>query len=172
MNIRKITVTAVLSSLALLSFMLENILPPLFLPGARLGVSNIFILIALLFLGKRYAIIVLVVKVGLGSVFSGNVSAILYSFPSGLVALIIEMILVRYLNKFSVVAISVTGAVFNITLQNTVFCLVTGTFNYMIYTPYLALIGILGGLFVGLVVYLLTITIPENTYVKIFDLKE
>lgn len=171
MNIRKIVITAVLSSLALISFMLENLLPPLFLPGARLGVSNVFILIALLFLGKYHAFAVLIIKVTLGSIFSGNVSAILYSLPSGAIALLCEILLITLTNKISVIAISVLGGFINIILQNVVFCIVTNTFEYMAYTPYLALIGVLGGLFVGFIVYLLVRFIPQKTFTDVFGLQ-
>jgi uncharacterized membrane protein len=47
----KITLTAILSALALITFLIESLFPPLFIPGARLGLANLFILIAIVILG-------------------------------------------------------------------------------------------------------------------------
>mgnify|MGYP003317353279 CR=1 FL=1 len=63
LTLRKITFCAVLSALATLAFMLENLFPPIILPGARMGVSNVFILLATLMLGYKYGFICLAVKI-------------------------------------------------------------------------------------------------------------
>ena len=73
----KISLCALLSAFALISFVLEGLFPPLFRPGARMGLSNVFILIAIYFLGAKYALAVLVIKTVLGSLFGGNISAIM-----------------------------------------------------------------------------------------------
>lgn len=148
----KIALTGILSALATLAFMIENLFPPLFLPGARMGVSNAFILLAVLILGGRYGFFVLTVKCLLGSLFSGNISAIIYSLPSGAIALAVEVLLLYLVKNLSVVAISVCGAVINASLQNVVFCLVSGTGEYLFYTPYLALISMVSGVIIGLAV--------------------
>ena len=69
----KITLTAVLSAFATIAFILESLFPPLFIPGARMGLSNVFILLTVYLVGGRYAIAALVVKTIIGSLFSGNV---------------------------------------------------------------------------------------------------
>ena len=71
-SVKKLALSAMLSALALISFMIENLFPPLFLPGARLGISNVFILLAVLFLGSGYGYAVFIVKVVLGCVFCGS----------------------------------------------------------------------------------------------------
>ena len=40
-SVKKLALCGVLTAFALIAFMLENLLPPLFLPGARLGLSDI-----------------------------------------------------------------------------------------------------------------------------------
>ena len=44
---KKLAILSVLTTLGLLSFLLENLLPPLFVPGAKPGLSNLFTLLAL-----------------------------------------------------------------------------------------------------------------------------
>ena len=156
----KISLCALLSAFALIAFILEGLFPPLFLPGARMGISNIFILLAVYLLGAKSGVIVLIVKIVLGSLFGGNISAVMYSLPSGLIALSVELILIYFTNKISIVAISVFGAVINTTVQNLVFCLVAQSTEYLSYLPYLAVIGVLAGIIVGFTVHLAVKKIP------------
>lgn len=160
----KFTLCAILSALATIAFIIESLFPPLFLPGARMGVSNIFILLCLVVLGYKYAFITLSVKVLLGSLLSGNFFAVVYALPAGLVSLALETLLFYLIKGISIVSISVAGAVINITVQNLVFCLVTKTTEYLTYLPYLSLIAILGGVVVGLSVNFITKIVPEKLF--------
>lgn len=162
----KVTLCAVLSALGTIAFTIEGLFPPLFLPGARLGVSNIFILLASIILGGKYAFITLMVKTVLGSLFAGNLSMILYSLPAGAIALTVELIIIYIIRKTSVVAVSVAGAVINTTVQNVIFCLITGAAEYLAYLPYLALISVVSGLFVGFAVYLALRYLPRKYFVE------
>ena len=44
---RRIATLAVLTAMGLIMFMVESLFPPLFLPGAKMGLSNIFSLLTL-----------------------------------------------------------------------------------------------------------------------------
>ena len=158
----KFTLCAIYSALGILSFMLENLFPPLFIPGARLGISNVFILLATVTLGYTYGLTVLIIKTLFGSLFSGNVSALLYSLPSGIISLSLETLLLLAIDRISIVAVSVAGGVINVTVQNAIFCAVTKTAEVMVYLPYYALIGIIGGAAVGFIVYLIINKLPEK----------
>lgn len=158
----KVTLTAVLSTLATLAFMLESLFPPLFLPGARMGISNIFILVCAIIVGGRYAYASLIVKILIGSLFSGNISSMMYSLPSGLLSLSIEILIIYYVKNVSLLSVSVLGSVLNITVQNTVFCLVTGTIEYLSFLPYLASISVLSGLLVGLATHFIVKISPKK----------
>ncbi len=162
----KVTLCAVLSALGTIAFTIEGLFPPLFLPGARLGVSNIFILLSAILLGGKYGFITLIVKTVLGSLFAGNLSMILYSLPAGAVALTVELIIIYIIKKTSVLAVSVAGAVLNTTVQNIAFCLITGASEYLAYLPYLALISVISGLFVGFAVYLILRYLPIKYFVE------
>ena len=166
-SLKKIACAGLLSALALISFMLESLLPPLFIPGARLGVSNIFILLSAVILGTPYAVFTLLIKTVLGSVFSGNISSLLYSLPAGVISLAVELVLLKRTNLFSLPAISMLGGLINNILQNTTFCLVTGVWDFMAYSPYLVLIGAIAGLFIGFTVHLIVKILPSTVYDKI-----
>lgn len=160
LKIKKITFTALYSALALIAFYVESLFPPLIIPGAKMGVSNIFILLSVITISPIHGFITLITKVVFGSLFIGNFSAILYSLPSGIIAVIVEIIILRYSKKVSIISTSICGAVINITLQNLVFCLITGTVGYLVYLPYLAIIGVVGGTITGLTVYLAIKRLP------------
>ena len=160
--LKKITTCAVLSALSVLAFLIEGLFPPLIIPGARMGISNVFILFAVISLGVQYGFTVLIVKVLLGSLFSGNLSAIIYSLPAGLIALTLEVLLIYYCKNISIVAISVVGATVSILLQNLIFCLVTNSLEFLIYSPYLVLLGILAGVIVGLALYFVVKILPQS----------
>lgn len=161
---KKIVSCAVLSALALVSFMIENLFPPLFIPGARIGVSNVFVLLSVIYTGAPYGLITLLTKIILGSVFSGNVSAMLYSLPSGIISFAIETLLIKKSKSVSIVAISALGGVCSLLVQNCIYCLILGATEYLVYAPYLALIGLLAGLTVGFIVFLLSKAVPEKFF--------
>ncbi len=160
--LKKITVCAILSALSVITFIIENLFPPIIIPGAKMGLSNVFILISAIILGSGYGFITLFIKVTLGSLFSGNFSAIIYSFPAGALALSIELIILTFIKKTSIIATSVAGAVSNITIQNLIFCFYTNTLGYLIYLPYLTLIGVIGGIITGLTVYFILKRLPND----------
>ena len=168
----KVCLSGIFASFALLSFVLESLFPPIILPGVRLGISNVFILVTAILVGNVYAYAVLVVKVILGSLFAGNISSIIYSLPAGLVSLTIEIILLKCSRYFSVVSISTLGSVINVLTQNVTFCLVTNTAEYLCYSPYLAILGIVSGVLVGFAVFLLVRYFPKKLAKKMLYLSK
>ena len=88
----------------------------------------------------------------------------MYSLPAGLVSLVIECVLLFIVKKVSIPAASVAGAVINSTVQNLVFCLITGVPEYLYYLPYLSLIAILSGLVIGFTVYLAVKKLPKKLF--------
>ncbi len=162
----KLTACGIFSALSTVAFVIESLFPPLFLPGVRMGVSNVFILLCIILLGGKYGYFTLLVKVVLGSLLSGNISAIIYSLPAGIISLTVEFLLLKLTKNVSIVAISIAGAVLNTLIQNLTFCLVTKTIEYLSYSPYLALGGVLGGLIIGVAVYLIIKIIPKNFFLE------
>lgn len=157
---KKLILSGILSALALIAFMLENLFPPVFIVGGRIGIANFFVFFAGIAAGFWYGFSVLTVKAILGSILTGNAGAILYSLPAGAVAYATQMLIILYLPKVSVIAASITGGVINASVQNAVFCLISLTPEYIVYMPYLALVGALGGLIVGTAVFLTVKLVP------------
>lgn len=161
---KRIAFLGILVSAALLTFMLENLLPPLVLPGAKLGLSNIFTLLTLILLSPFEALTLLLVRTVLGCLLVGNPFAITYSLSAGLISLALGIILIKFLPKISVVSISVACAVIHNIVQIIVFCLLNDTMRLISYMPYLALLGILSGAVTGMAVYFIIHKIPLNFF--------
>lgn len=144
--------------------MVENAFPPLmaFAPGAKLGLSNAVILSALILLGYTDAFMVLLVKVLLGSVFSGNVSALLYSMPAALLSYATMAILYRFVfDKISIPSISLLSAVVFNGVQLGVAGYIAGV-NLAGILPVMLLASVIAGLIVGMTSWLLVRYLPKK----------
>ncbi|MCH5147979.1 MAG: Gx transporter family protein [Clostridiales bacterium] len=165
---KKIAVLSLLTGLSLIMFIIENLLPPLFIPGAKLGLSNIFSFAALILYSPVEAFLVLFARTVLGAVFAGNLSALLYSFTGGVVSMAVSSILVYTVYpKISVMAVSVAAAVLHNITQNIIFVLLTGSTLLFGYMPYLALIGIFSGGAVGGITLVIFKGIPTKLLMEV-----
>lgn len=165
---KKIAVMSLLTGLSLVMFIIENLLPPLFIPGAKLGLANIFSFAALILYSPVEAFIVLIARTILGAVFAGNLSALLYSFTGGVVSMAVSSVLVyTAYPKISVMAISVASAVLHNLTQNIVFAFLTGSLLMLGYMPYLALIGIFSGAIVGGMILIIFKHIPTKLITEV-----
>ena len=158
---KRLATLGILTAMGLIAFLIEGLFPPLILPGAKMGISNIFSLLTLIVLGPWDAVAMVILRTFLGSVFGGNVSALIYSMSAGLVSISVSALLMRFVfPKISLISVSVVAAVLHNVTQNVVFCWVSQTPQMIFYMPYLALLGVVAGLIVGFAVYLLTRYIP------------
>ena len=162
---RRIAIVAILTAMSLITFLIENLLPPLFIPGAKLGLSNAFSFAALVMFGPIDAFIVVIVRTLLGAVFAGNISALMYSFTGGIVAMAISSVLLYAVHpKISLISVSVASATMHNLTQNAVFALISRTPLAFSYAPYLMLIGALSGALIGVVTALIFKRVPYNTF--------
>ena len=167
---RRLATLGVLTAMGLIMFMIESLFPPLFLPGAKMGLSNIFSLLTVFVLGPTEAIILVVVRTTLGSIFTGNISTLMYSMTAGLVSVVVSIILVEFVYpRVSIVAISVVAAVIHNLTQNLVFCLVSDTPEMFAYMPWLALLGVVAGIIVGFAVWFILRAVPARIFVGVAD---
>lgn len=170
---KKIATLAVFTTLSLITFIIENQFPPMFIPGARMGLANIFSFAALIMYSPIEAFLIVAIRCGLGAVYAGNVSALLYSFTGGVVSMAVSSVLMYTIYpRISVTAVSVTAAVCHNVTQNVVFVLMSGTVNMFVNLPYLVLLGIASGAIVGGVVMLVFKKVPKSVFLKALYKKE
>lgn len=170
---RRVAMLSVLCAMGLITFMIESLFPPLFmLPGAKMGLSNIFSMLAVFLLGVPDAIVLVVVRTVLGSMYS-NMSALIYSLTAGLVSVLATSAMVEFLYpKISVIAVSVVAAVLHNLTQNVVFCLVSNTPEMFAYMPWLALLGVVAGIIVGFAVWFILRAVPLKVFASVLGVSQ
>lgn len=155
-GIRTLTRIAFLTALSLIAYIIESLFPPLVLPGAKMGLGNIFSMLALTVMGVWQGYAVVLARTLLGAALTGSLSTLLYSLSAGLVSYSLSALLFRCFGKnVSITAISIAAGVCHNLVQNAVFVFVSGTRQMLGYAPYLALLGIPAGFTVGVAVTLL-----------------
>lgn len=146
---KKMAQTAMLVAMAAAMHWLEGTMPPLFagMPGVKLGLANVFTLFALQTLGKGEALLVSVLRCGLGLLLTGAPVGTLYAFGGALTSLFM-MIMMQKLG-FGVLAQSVAGAVTHNTTQGLLAMWLTNTQGLLFYFPVLWIAAIPTGLLIG-----------------------
>ena len=148
---RKLTLCAVLLSLALALSYLERFIPlqmVIPLPGVKLGLANIVTLIALYLLGTKAAFAILVPRCIMGAVFGGGITGLLFSMTGGLLAMSV-MALCRRIPCFSVYGVSVLGAAAHNIGQILAAMVLLESVYVGAYLPYLLLVAIATGMATG-----------------------
>ena len=142
---KRLAVLAMFTAIALTIFVAEAQIPPVVpIPGVKLGLANIVTLIAMALLGRRQAGEILLVRIVLGSVFTGGVSAMLFSIAGGVLCLTIRRLSERLLWVVSVLAAFGPNAG-----QLLVAVWVTGTPSILVYAPALVAASVITGAFTG-----------------------
>jgi len=152
MSVKKIAVLAVFTTLMMALAYLERILPgfiPL-LPYCKLGLSNIVLLFAIYALSKRDAFFLLFVKLFLSVVLFGSASGFLYALFGGVLALSCMCIGAKF-QKFSVIGVSVIGALAHNLGQMLAGCLLLKSGAVLFMAPIFLLSGVLTGLLTGVI---------------------
>ena len=147
---RLVTLSALIAVAMILSYV-ESLVPAFVaVPGVKVGLSNIATVFALYALGWPYAIYVSVVRVFLSALLFGNFVSLIYSLSGAALALAV-MILLKKLDKFSSVGISVAGGVCHNIGQVIAACIVMETAAISLYIIPLLLSGTIAGVVIGLV---------------------
>ncbi|MPQ43000.1 Gx transporter family protein [Clostridium tarantellae] len=149
----KIVYISLLVAQALVLYIFESFIPvPFIAPGAKLGLANIIIVIALYTLNNYSEVfLVLFLRLLLATIFGGNISSFLFSLFGGIFSFS-AMIIVKKLwnNKVSIIGISATGAVFHNIGQLCIASFLVKNIGVMLYLPILTILAIGTGIFVGI----------------------
>ncbi|SUB76192.1 Heptaprenyl diphosphate synthase component I [Peptoniphilus indolicus] len=142
---------SLLVSLGLVIGLFEMMLPtPVAIPGAKLGLSNMVVLITILFLGNREGIVVAALKSILLVVVTGSVTSFIFSFTGAMLSTVSMSLANSFLKKYiSTVGISLIGSAFHNIGQVLAACIVLNTLSIVSYLPLLLVLGIFTGYFVG-----------------------
>lgn len=146
----RIACLSLLIAQSLALFLLEGLLPLPFLPpGAKLGLANIVTLIALYALPSwRDALLLILVRTALASLFGGGPTVFLYSVSGGVLSLL-AMALLKGSRRFSVLGVSAAGGFFHNVGQLLLAVFVMESSRLWLYLPVLGSCGVLTGCLMG-----------------------
>lgn len=141
----------VFTSLALILSYVETLIPISFgIPGIKLGLANLVIVIVLYTYGEKEAFLLSVTRILLSGFLFGNLSMILYSMAGGIFSLAI-MVLLRKIGGFSIQGVSIAGGVFHNIGQLLLAMMIVETYQVWYYFPVLLVSGLVTGLLIGIV---------------------
>ncbi len=150
MRVRRLALCALFSAIALTIFVLEAQIPPFLpVPGFKLGLSNIVTLLALLSLGWKEALAILLVRIVLGNLATGQVMAIFYALAGGLLSFVCMKLSLYILKPQQIWVSGTLGGVAHNIGQMLVAVAVTQTAALFVYLPVLLLCGIVTGTMTG-----------------------
>ena len=161
MNAKKVTQLALLSAVALIIFIVELRIPILVpIPGVMLGLANIVTVYAVYRYRPVEVFLIVLVRIVLGSMFSGTALSFLYSLGGAVCCLCGMLLLKRVIPLSCLWLSSPCGAVFHNIGQIVVAMLVMRTSAVLVYLPTLMISGIVAGLFTGVCGQILVRRIP------------
>ena len=148
---RKIALCGMMTALAMIFGYIEAILPiSLGIPGVKLGMANIVIVISLYMLPFSNTMCIQIARIVLTSFLFGNLSVLLYSLAGGLLSLVV-MGLLKRLDCFSVNGVSIAGGVSHNIGQLMVAVIVVNNLNIVTYLPVLLVSGLITGFVIGII---------------------
>ena len=157
MKVQKMALLGVLTAGAIVVAVLESFIPSVGIPGVKLGLANIVILIILYELGIWEAIIVNLLRVLVVGLVRGTFLGMGFfmSLTGAVFSLGIMILFYLLIKKFSVIGVSVIGSIFHVGGQILIAMIYLGTAYIVLYLPVLAISAIITGVFVGIIAKLI-----------------
>lgn len=156
MKTNRIAFLGLLVALAFVLSYVEMLLPiNIGIPGAKIGLANLVVMVALYTIGARNAFILSIVRVVLVGLTFGNMAMMLYSLAGALLSFV-AMLVAKRTKLFSITGVSVVGGVFHNLGQIIVAIIVLDTTSLLYYFPFLVVIGTISGVVIGIVAGLIT----------------
>ena len=158
---RLLAVSAMFAALALIFSYIEVLIPlPVPIPGIKLGIANLVVLIAIYRLGFKHAFVINMVRILIAGLLFSGVFGMIYSFAGGILSIIVMYLLYRT-GLFSMVGVSMAGGVcHNLGQLLTARVLLSNT-AIMSYFPVLLFSGLISGIAIGLLAYVIEKRLPD-----------
>ncbi len=151
MKLKRLTRAAVLTAAALAIFAVEMLIPsPVPIPGVKLGLANIVTVFSMFLLGPGDTAAILIARILLGSMFSGQAMSLMYSLAGGFMCYLVMLVMRKIVTVKQIWICSVISAIAHNIGQIAVAILVTNTPALIGYLPVLMISGIAAGTFTGL----------------------
>ena len=150
-KVKKTALLGVLTGVALVLSYLEAIIPPIYaaVPGIKVGLPNIVVILILYKFGVKEAVSVSFLRVFIVALLFGNAMTLAYSLAGAFLSLAV-MALFKRLDKFSAVGVSIIGGVAHNLGQILVAIVLLSSTLIGYYMIILTITGTLAGVAVGI----------------------
>lgn len=152
-NTSKLVYISLLVAQALVLYLFESMIPvPFITPGAKLGLANLIVVIAIYTLDNyKEAFLVVILRLILSTMFGGNISSFLFGLAGGILSFLIMIVVKEFgKDKVSIIGVSASGAVFHNIGQLLIASALVKNIGVTLYLPILSIAGIGTGIFVGI----------------------
>lgn len=153
MSVKRLCIYGLLIALAFVLSYLETLIPiaaaGFFVPGMKIGLANIVVMVALYVLGYKEAFVLSMIRILLVGFTFGNTVSMIYSLGGGLLGYVVMAIL-KKVDVFSMTAVSIAGGIFHNVGQILMAMLVLENAGVLSYLPVLFVSGTVTGLLIGL----------------------
>jgi len=152
---RRVALDGILVALAMIFSYMETFIPFNFgVPGIKLGLANLVVLLGLTFLPAVDVLLISLVRIFLSSLLFGNVMSLWYSLVGGLLSFAAMYLLSRR-DDVSLIGMSMTGGVLHNVGQVITAAIVVRTLQLTGYLPVLLVAGLVTGAIIGTLAKLL-----------------
>ncbi len=152
MEIKKVTRLSILLSLSIVLSIVESLIPVFngIIPGLKIGLANIAIMIALYAYGIKEATFVSIARIFIVGLLRTGLFNITFFFSiSGAILSLIAMFIFKKIKIFSIIGVSIIGSIFHTIGQILIAILFVKNANILYYLPILILFAIPTGLLIG-----------------------
>ena len=146
---KKVPAWGILTALALILSFIESLIPFYFgIPGMKLGLCNVIVVVLLYLASPGEALVVNVLRILLAGFLFGNVFSILYSLGGAMVSFLCMWAVCRS-GKFTITTVSIVGGLTHNIGQLIVASIILDSINIFWYAPALMLAGSVTGALIG-----------------------
>jgi len=158
---KRLALSAILVTLAMIFSYIEALFPlPVPIPGVKLGLANLVIIIAIYRLGFKYAFTINCVRIFVAGLLFTGLFGMMYSFAGGILSIIVMYLLYRT-GWFSMVGISMAGGVAHNLGQLITACIIMSNIRLMSYFAVLLFSGMISGILIGIVAHIIYQKLPH-----------
>ena len=151
----KVALSSMMAALALIFSYIEALIPfSVGIPGIKLGIANLVILVSLYLLGTGYTLIIKVLRILMAGLLFNGLFGALYSLAGGLLSLAV-MVLLKKTGLFSTIGISMAGGVAHNLGQLLTAAFLVSTIKLFVYFPVLLFSGMASGVLIGILTHLI-----------------
>lgn len=146
----RVSVLSMFTAIAIVLSYIESFIPVIGIPGVRLGLANLAIVLVIYYLGAKEALLVNVARILVVGFLFGNMFSIFYSIAGALFSMA-AMIHTKKLGKLHLQSVSIVGGVAHNVGQIIVAAFAVSTYGVIYYVPVLIISGIITGLAIGII---------------------